>query len=386
MAYGRFLWDDDMGEWYEKLKGIWEWSRFYPPPARYFFALTAFFVLMSAVVFLVFRRGAAQAKAASDFADSIPISIDADVAIPTLKVPEEIGIPDDRALRYRVIADGGIVITPMLPYLDKWNAGEEVEALHLEATRFRWRFPCLDVRFTNDTDKQLILNKIVVEVSESIPDDDPIILVANDFSSQMSFKLLTPIREELSDCTIEYNLADTSPSVTTRPYAFSVTLPKLSGHDDVRVDDALAGGGAIPSALRLDPVGAYQLYMTGAMVPAMGPFKKGSVLIRGQIKVKRGAALLGPYKFVAEVALVPPGPQALLQSSASYDALLREYGKQYTVDIRTTNTIPPNGAERILIRVASPRSSYHEFRLRFQFHDGRERVSGPIKLRMLRPE
>jgi len=376
-----------MDEWFDKLKVLWEWSRFYPQPARYFFGFTACLVFVSALLFLVYRRGASEAKAASEFADAIPLSVDADVAIPAVQVPEENGVPDDRALRYQVdTAPGGVVVTPVLPYLDHWNRGEEVEALNVGATRFRWRFPLLDVRLSNNTDNPLILNKVIVDVAESAPEDNPLISVVSDFNNLMSFRVLTPIAKELTGCVVEYDVAPTGSGPTTPLSVFRADLPVLSGSDVVAVDDALAAKGAKPALLRADPVTAYKLFMTGNPVPAMGTFKKGTVVVRGQLRATRGDKVLGPFRFRVEVALVPPGPQALMPPTAIYDAMLREYGKGYSVEVRTDNEIAPKGPERIMIRLAAPRSSYHEFRLRLQFHDGRVRVSDIIRLHLLRPE
>lgn len=375
-----------MPEWLEKLNVIWEWSRFYPTPARYFFGLTAGFIGISALLFFLYRGSASVAKAASDFTESIPLSVDADTTIPAVQVPEENGIPNDRALRYQVDVGAGVTVNAVLPYLDQWNSGQEIEALNIKSTRFRWRFPVLDIRFSNNTDKPLILNKVVVEAVESVPEDNPLISVVSDFDSQMGFRILTPIPKELSNCNVEYNVALTPGVPATQPYAFKKALPTLTGNDELTIDDALAGVGASPDVLRSDPIAAYRLFMTGQHVPAMGPLKKGTTVIKGQLTVKRGERVLGPFKFNVEVAMIPPGPQVLLPPSATYDAMLREYGKNYNVEVKTANQIPPKQSERIQLQIAAPRSSYHEFRLHLFFHDGHERVSDVIKLHLLRPD
>lgn len=154
------------------------------------------------------------------------------------------------------------------------------------------------------------------------------------------------------------------------------------------MDDALQAKGAVPVLLRTNPKDVYALFMAGkaSEVGSLGPFTKGTAQIRGELTVRRGSVTLGPYRFIADAALVMPGPQALLNPSGTYTVQLREYGSSYEVPVRSMHDIPPKGTERIRLTLAAPRSSRHRLRVRLNFHDGRTLLSPPIELRLVKPE
>lgn len=381
--------DNDMDDLFEKLRVLWEWARFYPTPAKFLFAVTAILLLASGITLLFCRPGAAVAKAAYEFNDAIPVWVGVDASVPPVKVPEENGIPEERAVRYRRTQNGNLVtITPSLPYLDRWQSGKEVDALNIGSTMFRWRYPSLDIQFSNNSDKILILSAIGIDVRDSKPVNFPRILVVSDFSHLMSFRVCSAAPTELTNCTIDYNLADPKESKAPQPYVFHTTLPTLSGRDDVPVYDALASAGAEPSVLRLDPAAVYSAFQSRLPIPALGPFKQGTTQIRGQLHVTCGNETLGPFKFVAEVALVFPGPQALLPPTITYDVELQPSGSNYHVDVPVPQplSVAPGGAEHFQIRLGVPQSSEHEFFLKLDFHDGRSKSVGPIRVQIVRPD
>jgi hypothetical protein len=378
-----------MEDWFEKLKGLWEWYRFYPPTVQWSFKVTLLFAVLSVVLFLMFHKSAAKLKAAADFVEATPLSVMVDKSIPVAEVPEEAGVPRERTLHYELDASPEeIWIKPVFLYFNNWNTGIEIEAMHEVGTRYLWRYPNLDIRFTNNTDKPLILNAVEVDVVSSMPSDNPVVLVVNNFDSQMSFRIKSPIPEELSNCVIDYDVVDVATATTLpslQPLRFKKRLNTLTGKDDVAVDDSLSAAGADTVALRKDPV-LYLGRLWKGMAPELGPFIKGVATVRGELRVDRAGKTLGPFRFTATVSLVAPGPQALMSPSITYELQLRESGLNYVLKTDAQNEVLPKTGDRITLRIGASRSSTHLFRVKLIFHDGQERISDLIRLDILRPQ
>jgi hypothetical protein len=65
--------------------------------------------------------------------------------------------------------------------------------------------------------------------------------------------------------------------------------------------------------------------------------------------------------------------------------MLEPQGKKYEVACQPVHSLQKGEADRILIRVACPRSATHRFRIRWRLNGDRELVSGAIKLKHFVP-
>lgn len=303
-----------MDELLDRTRIFYEWAHYYPRWAQAVFAATAVLVAFSTIVFFAGKKVAAALRETSEFERAVSWSVSIDETLPPVEDPSETGIPDDRALRYTQASNAGgggmTVVTPVLPYLDRWNTGHEVEALNAGAKRFRWRYPTLDVLAANQAEDPLIVQRIDLLVEESRPEDETAILVLSDYEDLMSVRVVSPIAGELSDLRLSFDVADATTAgpagviahpgaaPATQPLAHRYTLARPTGDDRIPVDDALQAKGAVPILLRTNPKDVYAMFMAGkaSEVGSLGPFTKGTAPIRGEFTVRRGSAALGPYR------------------------------------------------------------------------------------------
>jgi hypothetical protein len=330
--------------------------------------------------------------------------IDVDVSVPKNDDPEVMrvfGGFDSRDFNYIARKKHGI-LTIRLPdeeYVTQYQSGS-VEALdygYFEAPIWPANFPILDVRLLNNSANTIVVKEIELDIAESRPDNDPLIVLVSAATECGRVVLVNQGWSAVKNCTFEFNLypadkAPNNPAKVSQPYKYHVESGSFT--DVTRLDfrSSLQAEGVDVDYLRnavkhewnvthdltkfRKALGRFKtgidVFDGGKIVSIDRPEKIGDDILtataEGQFKVFTDASPEQPIKTVLFKAVVPltmpGGLGGALPALGGFDVRLKATGKDYPVRIPVSAQLNPGTAERFLIRTAARQSSWHRFNVR----------------------
>jgi hypothetical protein len=235
--------------------------------------------------------------------------------------------------------DGAVHITYRLPYLDDQRAGKPIHGVAFRHDTFEWELPQLSVKILNNTTQSIMLTECVIDVTTSVPDTEPVLVIARDavngimlinegwgpvIDPALTFKIQAPDKNA-KDITAERH---------------TLELPTFSADRMVRLNKY------IPKELEDQPT----LLVTGEI--EFGPAGKRKKTPFSTTMLTRSTV----------EHLVPP--------SQRYDLGLTAGKAPETHRIPISHNLKAGEADHFLVRVASDKSAHYELTLRIRRIDG----------------
>jgi hypothetical protein len=235
--------------------------------------------------------------------------------------------------------DGAVRISYRLPYLDDQRAGKPIHGVVFRHDTFEWELPQLSVKVLNNTAQSIMLTECVVDVTASVPDTEPVLVIARDavngimlinegwgpvIDPALTFKIQAPDKNEKSDSAERHTLE----------------LPTFSADRMVRLNKY------IPKELEDAPI-----------LLVLGEIEFGSA---GKRKKTPFSTTMVTRSTVEH--LVPP--------SQRYDLGLVAGKAPDTHRIPVSHNLKAADADQFLIRVTSDKSAHYELTVRIRRIDG----------------
>ena len=93
------------------------------------------------------------------------------------------------------------------------------------------------------------------------------------------------------------------------------------------------------------------------------------------------------YDFVLSVMVTPPDGlgAAGFQPTGAYDFKLRTEGENYTINVPISQPVSPAGFDRFVLWLGADKSSNHDLTIKLRFNEDGEIASKPVRVKYLRP-
>jgi hypothetical protein len=329
---------------------------------------------------------------------------------------------DNPGFRYESRNENGqLAITPRDPYLDLLRSGGRITPLSAFQSPWRstFKWPVLDIKIVNNSDRTLILHEIILDVNDSRLDTRPVPIIRG-IGDNMRVPLFNVGWGPMIDTTIRFQLA---PGEDADPVTPELIL-HVEDIEEFRQNGLLAPyfadyGVDIEMLHRLQIRGAYQnwYYISptlGVGEPvserdapmsllarlhriseqehselrrrALGPFTDGDPVMRGTLEYWQddgpGSQFRKTNPFVAKVSFDGPRRGAPMPPSWTYNMKLRAEGCDYSVTKQISQTLKNGEADRFLLSLSADRSSFHQFRLNLVYNDDEILTSEPVSLEL----
>ncbi len=391
----------------------------YPAWAKYLFGITLLLVFSSLFLLIILypsvssKKKTEQTAAAINLAVSLLDDTQAKASGVSLSSECRSALESEQSPRTvsirHILSQNGQLIEPYSPYLSRLlQGGPIIPLLEPYESDIKWCPPNLDLRMVNNSEKTILLYKVVFEIEKSSKYYTPLIVMEADELHRKACHLLL-INEgwgKIRDCTLKFNLAPIEkdqarwsyPSEIMgnisfqEPYQHSLDIGDFETSTYVNLTGAFINEGAKLDEKKIvqEVTEPWAIDMAPPSVPAkndLGKFKSGSALVYGvlgftlfpskQKQVLRFAAIVHLSNSFLSGAAMP--------SSSQYQAEFMPENHNYEVSVPVSQYLKPGETDRFNIRVVAPQSSSHQFRVRVLYNQEDSVVSEPMEMRILVP-
>ena len=308
-----------------------------------------------------------------------------------------------------------IVIRHNLGYLTLFKNGGPISPLEYVMSPtycpFKWDFPFLDVKVLNNQSTPLFLNEVVLDVTESRIDLDPLFTIKRDTQRRQAGGLYL-VNEgwcDITDLRFSFQL---SPGSTESfgnvkpPFPYTTSVPNLVDYAEVDVTDAFQAAGAdihgLISLLNAEWMGG-NCVVTNVVDGSkealthdefnerwtryLGPFGEEVGTLSGEINYatsndegRKVVTFNTPVYLSNKNRLGIPKPP-----SYKYETSLEDEGTNYQRRVQISHTLQPGEADRFTVKVAAAKSSVHNFQLTLHDVSGLTLQSTPIEMHCFVP-
>ncbi|HLO89006.1 MAG TPA: CHAT domain-containing protein [Nostocaceae cyanobacterium] len=368
-----------------------------------------------------------------DVALSISVSNDIrDDAVSSYFRPDE-----ETKLTYQTnkIEEDVLSITPQMKYLAKLANGDPISEIKVttgEPPFFSWQFPNLDIRLVNNSNKTIYITDIILEVEKSLVDPSPVVIIPENRQNLLRFELINEGWGEIKDASLQFNLAPLGEKISWNGnYQHKINIGNFTDSYTVDISNTFQQLGLDfqsigykvgvynrtgnksyyeESPLADDCKWKYLFFQKDDklkekcqnIIESLGIFKDsksedlvygiayGEILFSG--KTLEGKENRQTIKFSTKVPILDAGQYGAPGTPTyQYDAKLDVDRENYQVIVQSKGSsvsqyIKPNEIDRFNILIATPKSSFHKFRVRFIYNNGKSIVSKPIDLRTFVPK
>lgn len=355
---------------------------------------------------------------------------------PDYAVANEMTVPEapETTLSYQVdkSTNGQIQITPKMEYLENIENGQPILGLDIWGgfPYFKWRFPNLDLRAVNNTNKTIYITDIVLEVEKSVVDPSVVLVIPEEPSNLLHFELVNEGWGEVQNGLVKFDIVPHGSEIQfDGSYQHELPLGEFSdtynGYShNVDTSEALRKAGVDIDQLgyTIDEEGFIsidwlweQCYsqifgdeqineFCQSKIDAIGVFGKGrnpendslySAVMYGEILFEEdlieGGIKKRAVKFKTLIPLIDggqygaPGPPTY-----QYEAKLELNKENYQVSVQADGSsvsqfLQAGETDRFNILIGADKSSVHTFRLRLIYNSGKNVLSPPITLEIFVP-
>ncbi len=305
----------------------------------------------------------------------------------------------------------GIFIDTNSKYLKKYISGTRFKADHVSCLSAYEKsenveYLTMNLDVVNNTNEQLSINELNVEVDESKPDSLPIVYICTTETRSNSLLLLNNSWFDWKGCTFSYSLLRRGETFNGRykkrryiPYfddrVVIDLLPEMEkmGYDFNSLvnyvrdmnnrENRKNGVDSEDNPLHCDEEDNYLCFWSGMnsddwpyLAERISPFGvkcsdgsyKGIALLYGSLKFDNTDFKVD---FVAEISLYTAGEfGALSYENDKFDVNLKSLGEDYTLRYPYTTVIEPGGSEMIKLSVKAGKSSSHRFYINIKNENG----------------
>jgi hypothetical protein len=301
-------------------------------------------------------------------------------------------------------------IYPSVGYLRKLDGGGPISDVSFWWSPFHVEWPLLDLKVVNNSEKTIFFTNAVFEVQDSHLDSTPIPLIPADMgvSNAQHIYIINEGWGRMRNCVLRFNLISKANADVTdfeEPFTNETPINDIADAVNVDVSNAFAKAGVNNAAIR----GLQFTQMSGNSITVVGNNNQPRILSREEFRDERLKAL-DPFpnnvalavgemlysnednvqknvKFSTSVHVMNQNiPGAPAPPTAQYDVMLKVDGSNYVVNIPISQAIKKGEFDRFTFRVASPKSSIHDLRLKLIYNDGEIYSSTPIKLVIFLPK
>lgn len=290
---------------------------------------------------------------------------------------EEKNIPksEDRILRYRASSKPELVeIVPELPYLNSVRKGEPVWSIPYMWQPFRWLPLNLDLKFLNHGSETLVLTKLHVNVSKSIINTEPLLLVKR---GEM-FPYLSISNDgwgEIRRPTLRLAL-ENGKGKPAFPDELPINVPVEEFTDFCEFDLSEQF-----AELGVD----IQAIMDHQPDPVLGPFTSRMVFVYGLLNFIDTEGDQREFRFGTDMRIEGPMCAMYGPPSFEYATRLQAEGENYTIAVDISHVIQPNEFDRLLLQLDVEKSSVHDLSLEVEGNRGSVAKSQPVRLSIFMP-
>lgn len=355
------------------------------------------------------------AKLSSPLANAHEEGLDADFSA---FVPDETKEPDLFRVSYRAKSvAAGIDIAPDVPYLNLLNKGGPISPVHYYWTPFKISLPELDIKVVNNTGKTIFFTKAEFLIDDSHLDASPILLMGGR-GYEMQMAILNLGWGPIHDARLRFDLIpehrDKDPDLEglfAKGQDFHNAIAVTENESVIRVDfaSALASLGVDVDTIKNRPIESTYFENSTTYVfkdkngnvtkmneqqyrerlkKAYGPFVTGSALFIGELSYAdpSNPSKRKSLKLVNQIVFGEPGVGAPRPPSFRYNVKFEVEGRNYTQEVALAQELKPQEADRFTIRIAADKSSFHRFKLRLIYNNGKVITSPPITLGLFMPQ
>jgi hypothetical protein len=110
---------------------------------------------------------------------------------------------ESETLKYKTTDTEELIeICPDMKYLNLLKEGGPIRGLDYWNSPFKWQFPKLDIKITNNTDKTIFFNRVEFNIEKSVTDSRAIILIRENPYNTMHFLLVNEGWGDVKNCII----------------------------------------------------------------------------------------------------------------------------------------------------------------------------------------
>ena len=269
-----------------------------------------------------------------------------------------------------------IFITPNSKLLDLLSRNQPVQ--QFDYLLCKMCFPELDIKFTNNSNEAIFLNKITLQVEGSVPNNDAIFIPwsglgdvsfvnvgwgsAKDIFIDFSTSSKLPAWDKPFEERVIYKTWDTVEVKTLQDEIYRNLVKK--GVDEQYLKE---GGFNIGSSDTIKEKEKKGEFIYGAYV-------YGTITFSDQTHQNK------VQKFENFMALAAWPGGAVEDFSSKHTTELKVSGENYDISIPLSNSLKPKGFERMALGFSSAQSSSHCFYLTFHYNDKEYKIPNPFKL------
>lgn len=226
----------------------------------------------------------------------------------------------------------GIQVRPEMPYLTLLERGGPIRDLFFSDSPFKWQFPKLSIKAVNNTNRTLLLTEIVVNVTRSEIDSEPVLVIPYSYDLTFQNEGWGKVNNPRADFGIADARACGTPALERAPRPISVSLASF--------DQASA-----PIPVRL-----------GENVP-MEYEGQEDVCVHGVMKYTTDGGEPRELKFQAKVVIGEGGFGGAEEPSYFYNLFLEAGKAGYSKPVSISQSIQPGDADHFVLRIASDKSA-----------------------------
>ena len=323
----------------------------------------------------------------------------------------------ENQLNYEVENVNNVIhITRTLGYLTKFEEGGLIKELFFHYIPFEWDFPNLDIKIVNNGDQTIFLSEAVFQISESIIDPYPLLVIKADRQgrNQMHFILINEGWGKVEDLEVNFNIINSDEQNLTvkEPFEHNIKIEDLIEQVSVDVTEALKKSGVdLTPLINIDKglkntrlensklVFEYEDGKTTIMEDeeyenlfkqCLGKFQDKRATIIGEITFT-GITLSGErekhiVKFKTIVYIINENRYGLIAPpSFQYGTKFLDEGENYEKRVPISHVLKPQEADRFNIKIGMDKSSRHFFKMKLIYNEGLELETQDIVLTTLIP-
>jgi hypothetical protein len=344
-----------------------------------------------------------------------PVEIDVSLHSPQSEKDNPLGVAESEyEVSYAATMDrGDLTIVPRVGYLDRLAGQGPIRSANYWHSPFEDAFalPSLDIKVVNNSGRTVFFTKAVLTLEKSTENDEPLPIIRADKLGYRA-RELTIVNDgwgKLPRVTAAFNVfplkSEEYPDIedlndeVEPPFAYEVVeKPRSKGYENdltFDVSRALAASGAdIKRILKFARDGYvrwdhFDLRENPPEVfAALGPFTTNLALLKGELRYAYPRAPEGirRVKFIAWIWLLNARRKgAPRPPTAAYSVLLPPSGGRRSIVVPIAQEIKNDDTDRFTLRIASPKSSSHRFRIRLAYGSNQSVLSSWIKLDLFMP-
>ena len=308
------------------------------------------------------------------------------------------GYKNPYAMMYDIKKEGEkINIYPEMDYLLQLNSGGTIEPIYYQYVPFRWEFPILDFKFTNNGENTVVITGMQFNVKESHMDPSPVIILDGDIWGRNArhIKIVNDGWGEIRNLRLYFNIQkeDENNIVwknSRKYYQHCINVGGFSECTNVDLTSIFRKYKVKTKMLDLmsinvQKIGKHGLIFLANQYKALGPFKKGYAKVYGVMEFYADTLLEKNRHFVVKfdtnvwmfnryeiLAMLPP--------SQKYEVMFEVEGKNYTRELNVSHSLVSQEADRLMVKIATLKSSIHKFDIKLVFNTGDSKTIADVCL------